>query len=633
VFYILFVFAKKIIFKILSNELIMNILVKGYIIVFSLVFLQKIDASAFSFSPTQGNAGDTVTITLSTPLPADTSGLFVYFSPFIKAQIIQANDITVKTIVPIGTVSGSIRIAFNGRINTSSEAFYIRFNSNETFQASWHLEASTIINNNSSTPSSPLPGGESVYNSVADIDGDGKADFIAVVTGFNGISIVRNRMPFEFDPFRIFNSISFDEFSTNLPSGDTSLFNVDVVDINADGKPDLVGVSLHTNNIYLYINESTPGNIQFKPVLKIAVKATTLSKILSKDINNDGLSDLIVSSSDSSIVSIHINKAINNDINAASFNDTVLFFNQTCRPNGVYGIAVEDMNDDNLPDLLVSGYCSNTLHMFFNQGISASGFPNLSSPQIIPVSSQPINIATADLNNDKKIDIILTHDRDTVITVIQNNGFVSGQMQVEKSKIVNRFSNGRVARNYWNMATVDVDGDGKLDLITSFLTPFSAIIVNKNESNENIVLFVEDDMAENVVSGVHLPRGISAADFDHDGRPDMAINGLGGSVLLSGRFSIVANRFGFPTSLRKTESINQLAAGNRLRFYPNPAKTIIQFDELPAQTEISIYTVYGRLALTTQVQGDKTIDVQHLPIGTYLIKVNTSGQYGVLIKE
>jgi hypothetical protein len=74
-------------------------------------------------------------------------------------------------------------------------------------------------------------------------------------------------------------------------------------------------------------------------------------------------------------------------------------------------------------------------------------------------------------------------------------------------------------------------------------------------------------------------------------------------------------------------------SSNRLRFYPNPAKTIIQFDELPAQTEISIYTMHGRLALTTQVQADKTIDVQSLPTGTYLIKVHTSGQYGVLIKE
>jgi hypothetical protein len=269
--------------------------------------------------------------------------------------------------------------------------------------------------------------------------------------------------------------------------------------------------------------------------------------------------------------------------------------------------------------------------------------PVFGEQQLIQVARNPVNIALADFNNDGKIDIAVAN-QDTLLTVLQNVGLVNNQLQYVTQFLANVGTNGRYLSGYYDIKACDINGDGKLDIIATtplsvdtFLRALNQVSFNLNNSAQEISFeTVQPNEGNRSTIAGDFPMGITLGDFNKDGRPDLIVNSfreLPQSVQSSGELRTFTNMFGFPTSLRKTESINQLAAGNRLRFYPNPAKTIIHVDELPAQTEISIYTVYGRLALTTQVQADKTIDVQHLPIGTYLIKVHTSGQYGVLIKE
>src|SRR5204862_472571 len=115
--------------------------------------------------------------------------------------------------------------------------------------------------------------------------------------------------------------------------------------------------------------------------------------------------------------------------------------------------AVEDVNGDAKPDLIVPNAHSDTVSVLLGNGNGI--FQN----QITyATGSFPNAVKMADLNGDGKPDIVVGNVRDDSVSVLLGNG--DGTFQDQTS-----FAGGG-----YNMAVGDMNSDGKLDLVTANAT-------------------------------------------------------------------------------------------------------------------------------------------------------------------
>ena len=89
----------------------------------------------------------------------------------------------------------------------------------------------------------------------------------------------------------------------------------------------------------------------------------------------------------------------------------------------------------------------------------------------------------------------------------------------------------------------------------------------------------------------------------------------------------------FPNSIDENPTINNHTS-NTLRIYPNPSEGTLTIDIEEAGSrsdmyEVMIYDIYGRQVGEYQIQNKQTIDVTHIPIGQYQIKVRNAQRQSI----
>jgi hypothetical protein len=223
----------------------------------------------------------------------------------------------------------------------------------------------------------------SYTGSVADFNGDGSPDIA-----------VSNDAP---DLKLIYLNDGKGNFTVGsqfgLPNWPTR--NIAVADINKDGLPDIIlanrGGVKSVNNICL---NNGKGQFDSNCIAFASYAATTIAPA---DINHDGFIDLVVPHRDGGQSYVYLGSA------SVSFSDTNRI------PFGpadatIRSAAVADMNADNLPDIVtidenkgVALYFGQT-NKVFSAGIIIAG------SQVVPYA-----LTLSDLNNDKKVDILVGH--------------------------------------------------------------------------------------------------------------------------------------------------------------------------------------------------------------------------------
>ncbi len=158
------------------------------------------------------------------------------------------------------------------------------------------------------------------------------------------------------------------------------------------------------------------------------------------------------------------------------------------------GIALADLDGDGWDDLVVSGTSGSGV---FLRGPDATTF---SSPTELAGGGGP---AVADLDDDGDLDVVFTN---AFLSVHVNDG--RGHLQL----LTGRDPEALVTRTFYVSGTVvaDLDGDGRQDLALS------------TTSNPGLLMGTDDRWFQ---LGPDLPEAhwsIAAADFDEDGRVDLA---------------------------------------------------------------------------------------------------------------
>ncbi len=281
---------------------------------------------------------------------------------------------------------------------------------------------------------------------AVDVDGDGWLDAITVngqtnLPSSNGnISVYKNLGPSAPGTFGTPTS-----FTTGTPGS----VHLCTADFDLDGVADIATTSVSQSQVSVLLGTRSGG---FGAPTLIGIPSTggVQSTLACRDLNGDGFSDLVVTSPTSARLSILLNQG------NGSFAAPVSYANAV---NGqTAGIAFGDADGDGTLDILSNGAAGRYLFFFKGQGNGtfANGVQSIAADTTI--SNSALGVVANDFNGDGKLDayILVTTTSGGVrpMTGTGNGGFTAGTV------VTTGASPGLNA-----IATADMDADGYVDLI------------------------------------------------------------------------------------------------------------------------------------------------------------------------
>ena len=184
---------------------------------------------------------------------------------------------------------------------------------------------------------------------------------------------------------------------------------------------------------------------------------------------------------------------------AATFGAVTTYGTGGSRPSS---LAVADVNGDRKPDLLLVNTTSNTVSVLLGMGTGSFGAATTFSTG---VDSRPLSLAVADVNGDGKADVLTANSYADAVGVLLGTG--TGSFGA-----VTQVSTGVFTQPY-NLAVADVNGDGKADVLTAnWGTNSAGVLLGTGTGSFGPVT---------IYSTGSLPYDIAVADVNGDGKPDL----------------------------------------------------------------------------------------------------------------
>jgi len=341
-------------------------------------------------------------------------------------------------------------------------------------------------------------GGNGVNGFTAgDFNGDGKLDLAAVSYASNNVSIILGQGDGTFGPPKSYAVNSHPE-------------SVAAADFNGDGKVDLAVANYSAGNVSVLLGNGD-GSFQPQTTFPAPYDATA---IIVGDFNGDGKPDLAVAATS---IAILLGKG------DGSFTQPKPY----AGGNGTLAIATADFNGDGRLDIgmavnlgyEISGFAMALL------GDGHGGFPQ---PSTYPLQDYPDSVVVADFTGDGKPDVAAANSKSHNISILKGNGDGSFQPQM-----VVPLPGAPIC-----LAVGDFNRDGKPDLAVTLTgrddVPLVAILLGNGDGSFDAPIVTPlPNSAEYVV----------AADFNGDGKLDLALAGAAVQILLGngdGTFQPVA---------------------------------------------------------------------------------------------
>ncbi len=361
---------------------------------------------------------------------------------------------------------------------------------------------------------------------VADVNGDGKPDLIIVNEGTNsgdgsvGVLLGNGDGTFQ-------SPVSYD-------SGGGYGYAVFVADVNGDGKPDII-----TGNGCAKGTSCSPegsvgvllgnGDGTFQPAVSYSTGGYSLygSSVAVADLRGKGKMDIVVANDNASTVGVLLGKGDGTFAAAVTYSST---------GDGATSVAVADVNGDGKPDLVVTNFCPSsgcgTSYPYPNGVVAVllgngdGTFQNAVAYGAGGASSY--GVALADVNGDGKTDILTAncgpescapYSYGGTVGVLLGNG--DGTFQAATSY--------GAGNSPFAISVADTNGDGFPDAVVgNWGVAFGA------DGNYDLTILLGNGDGTfqppiTFLTGGGYSDSVAVADFNGDGKPDVAVTTYGGN--------------------------------------------------------------------------------------------------------
>ncbi len=317
---------------------------------------------------------------------------------------------------------------------------------------------------------------------VVDVNADGREDLVVLIyTSAGSIAVLLGNGDGTFQ-----SPLSF--------AAGASPLDLDVGDLNGDGIVDVLVANSAINNgaktagILFGIGDGT-----FKPVEHHSgFPAPTTAAI--SDLNGDSINDIVIGNDGAATISVVLGEP------GGKFPG----FATHSTGNDPFALAAEDFNADGYPDLAVTTYTDpGTVRVLLNNGDGTF------TPKITYlVGAYPSDIVVADYNADGRLDLAVLNSGSGTLTIWRGNG--NGGFRRALT-----FAAGAAPTTF---VTADFNGDGKLDFAVgdALVGDVNIIIGNGNGTFQPPVSY----------DAGSVPGRLVAADFNNDGRMDVAFSNV-----------------------------------------------------------------------------------------------------------
>lgn len=438
----------------------------------------------YNISPTSGPVGTTVTISGINFQPG-TANNTVYFGG-VKANIVSATADKVIVTVPEGTGYKPISVV--------SQTTHLTAGSDVCFNVTFPVDTAAFNDSSFAGNMDFTTGIQPVQVKHADIDGDGKPDMIVINGGSTFVSVFRN--------------VSSPGKLSFAPRTDIEIgFNakaLGVADLDADGKPDLmISSDGAAPKIYIFRNQSTPGNIAIENAFTIGSLYYSAGVIETGDFDLDGRPDIVflcTNCGGNGRIDVCRNTSSNGNISFATRSSFTYYYYGWTTSSGINGgLAITDFDRDGKPDAVVGMSRSSALFLFRNISQGSAIFFDMTKVDnhndYAGYSTAPTFTAT--FGSGKYPDLA------TGTFIFKNN---SGT-----------FSEALTTQVMPTRYVFDLNGDGKQDLV-AVGSSWGDVLLRKNTSVGNSMSFASPYQLNTYGSGL-----MEIGDLDGDSKPEICM--------------------------------------------------------------------------------------------------------------
>lgn len=242
---------------------------------------------------------------------------------------------------------------------------------------------------------------------TGDIDKDGRPDLVVAQSTGELYAVRNNSSPASFS------------FGTpaliTLPS---AVQEVRMADLNSDGKTDIVGTMPGNNSIFILGNNASIGFVTTASfTASVNIAATGATNVEVADIDGDGKHDIIVGRG--STISILRNTGTTGTITASTF-ETMVDFSVG---SAITGLAIADVNGDGKADIV--GANATNCFVLLNTATSGSiTSSSLATYVNFSAGSNNAMLAAGDIDGDGKPDMVIANDLNSysnVLNILRND--------------------------------------------------------------------------------------------------------------------------------------------------------------------------------------------------------------------